>query len=143
MPVQKSQHITNENFICTIDFWYMRSLICWVLFLIACSDKQTPDALDSKQTDSLSLPQVTYLADLPDSLQPKVTYLDQGPKPVTKIFPIPTPTRTFIDPLTGRLLPPDVHGEGFFTAYTTGSSFKTIRIGKHTLRFWAAEQIRL
>lgn len=57
--------------------------------LFSCNNKQQenkPTAGVSKQ-DTFSPPHITILADLPDSLRPKVTLLDTAPKPRTVIVP--------------------------------------------------------
>jgi len=120
MPHRKNQNLTSGKlFCCRGVFREWSYFIAGLFFLFSCSEKQPQSQPTGTKTDSLARPQITYLADLPDSLQPKVTYLEHGPKPVTKIFSIPTPTKTFIDKATGLLLPPEVHGEGFFTSLTT------------------------
>lgn len=64
-------------------------------------------------------PKVTVLADLPDSLQPKVTYLNTSPKPDTKTITIPPPGSIFMDSVTGQPIPPAAQGKALFTHYTT------------------------
>ncbi len=79
--------------------------------------KLQPLAIESK--NARPLPKVTVLADLPDSLQPVVTYLKDLPEPETRVFSIPPPAKTFIDSVTRLPLPPELHGRGFFTNYTS------------------------
>lgn len=90
-----------------------------VLSLISCHQKETPAFTKNDRRDSIPAPEVTVLADLPDSLRPLVTYLDKSPKPVTTQFTIPPPTEIFIDSMTGDNIPAIAQGIGFFKNYNT------------------------
>jgi signal transduction histidine kinase/ligand-binding sensor domain-containing protein len=84
----------------------------------SCSERPSPPEAEIIE-DHITPPKVTVLADLPDSLRPKVIYLDQQPKPITNVFSIPQPSKSFVDSLTGLPLAPYMHGTGFFTHYTS------------------------
>ncbi|MEP7324194.1 MAG: two-component regulator propeller domain-containing protein, partial [Saprospiraceae bacterium] len=94
---------------------------CLTIFIILCSCSQEGHQNKEKERikDKFTMPGKTILADLPDSLQPKVTYLDDVPKPTSKKITIPPPSKTFIDPRTGVQFPPYAQGYGSFTNYTT------------------------
>ena len=88
-----------------------------LLFLYSCSDKEPLSNPAVSKVDSFPPPKVTILADLPDSLQPKVVYLDKVPKPKTHIFTIPPPTKTFVNSVTGLALPLCAQGLSSFTHF--------------------------
>ncbi len=58
-----------------------------LLFLFSCTGKKQNSSTIPNEQDSLAPPQVIVLADLPDSLQPKVTLLDSVPTPLSVTVP--------------------------------------------------------
>ncbi|MCB0700462.1 MAG: hypothetical protein KDC11_11460 [Chitinophagaceae bacterium] len=57
-----------------------------LIFTVACTNRQATVSVEKAQ-DSIIPPKVTVLADLPDSLQPRVVMLDTMPKPEKYIMP--------------------------------------------------------
>ncbi|MBK8498344.1 MAG: hypothetical protein IPL52_05890 [Flavobacteriales bacterium] len=82
------------------------------ILLSACDQGRDPEATATPQQDSLVLPVITVLAELPDSSRPKTIYLDSVPAPLT----VGVPTKaggsytvdTYRGPVTFRLKPPQV-----------------------------------
>ncbi len=64
-----------------------------ILFLIAlfcfssCSENNKQKENKTAKQDNIVAPQVTLLANLPDSLKPKQTFLENVPKPLSVIVP--------------------------------------------------------
>ena len=89
--------------------------------------------------DTLLPPKVTVLANLPDSIKPTETFLENSTQPLTVLIPatkggsyitqnpggpvriqlLPAMTHTFVDPVTHLPVLPEVQGTGFFTTYAT------------------------
>src|SRR6187399_3783333 len=92
-----------------------------ILFTIACNQQgvKQSDSMKEKKSKIHIPPKVTFLSDLPDSLQPRITYLDKVPKPVTKTITLPPPLRTYIDSITGDPIPPGIQGVSFVQHFNT------------------------
>ena len=75
-------------------------LLMSLFIIFACSQNNRKQERAIIKQDSLVPPQVTILANLPDSSKPKVNYLEKAPKPSTILNPKLSITRSFIDSIT-------------------------------------------
>ena len=73
----------------------LASIFFFLLFIFSCTDnRQRPDAAQSTpRQDTLAPLQITILANLPDSLQPKTRPLDALPKP--QFVPVPAKSQIY------------------------------------------------
>lgn len=117
-------------------------LCCSLLILFSCNNnRENSSAKDSATAtkDTIAPVQVTVLADLPDSLQPKTIALDTMPKPLTIFVPAkeggsykveefnglkeyqlkPPEVTFFLDSLTKLPIAPEAQGTGAFTTFNT------------------------
>jgi len=116
-----------------------------VFFLIAaicltsCSQKNEQEVNNTASQDSITHPKVTLLANLPDSLKPKQTFLDSVAKPLTVAIPTkaggsytiqtesgpiaiklePSAVHYLIDTITHLPINPEAQGLANFTTFTT------------------------
>ena len=92
-----------------------------IAFFFGCrAGNEVPENAAIKR-DSTPPPKVTVLADLPDSLQPKVVFLSDHEKPLVNKFKMPDPLKIFFDSITGRFIPREFQGKGWFNQYTAES----------------------
>ncbi len=118
---------------CTIRR-FIRAALLGVAGLLAASCAQNTDQPGkANATARWSPPQVTILANLPDSSQPRVTLLAEKPQLTITLNAKPATTRSFIDTLTQLPLAPEVQGTGFFTRYTTDDGLSSDMIACSTM----------
>jgi len=117
-------------------------LIFWLIALISvssCSQNNKQEINKTVKQDSIPPPQVTLIANLPDSLKPKQIFLDSVEKPVTITVPtkaggsyfvqesgsqkaimlMPPKIHHFIDSITHLSINPEAQGLANFTTFTT------------------------
>src|SRR5258706_16132403 len=89
-----------------------------LFFIFACSQNNRKEERAAIKQNNL-VPQITILATLPDSIKPKVNYLQKAPKPLTILNPKLSVTHSFIDSITHTVIAPEAQGIGLFTNYNT------------------------
>ncbi|MEO6220616.1 MAG: hypothetical protein ABIO81_09330, partial [Ginsengibacter sp.] len=81
-------------------------LLTSLFIIFACSQNNRKQERAIIKQDSF-VPQVTILANLPDSSKPKVYYLEKAPKPSTILNPKLSVTHSFIDSITHTVIAPE------------------------------------
>ena len=137
-----SMNVNPDNLNTAFSTAFCRKFILFtgvLLFIHGCTQNNKPEAISTITRDSIPYPQVTVLADLPDSNKPRQTALENVPQPFTFTVPgkssnshaeprangpvstklLPPVTHYLIDQITGLPTPPDAQGKGLFTTYTT------------------------
>ncbi|HYK45588.1 MAG TPA: two-component regulator propeller domain-containing protein [Parafilimonas sp.] len=95
------------------------SIISLTLIVSSCSENKKRQVSEGATNDTISYPQITVLASLPDSNKPVTISLASMPKPFVTQQLSPAPVHEYVDSITGSPIPADAQGRGFFTNYTT------------------------
>lgn len=111
-----------------------------LFFLCACnSDREVESNAKTNDREPVAAVKITVLTDLPDSLQPKTTFLKNAPRPQTVVVPrnaggsynvltngkvrqiklLPPTVHRFTNSLTHRALPVELQGIADFTNFTS------------------------
>ena len=103
--------MSNDSVLYTL-FFFTASL------LVSCTS-QNDIQRDAQASLTIPPPGITTIADLPDSLKPKVILLDTMPAPISRVINIPPSTKSYVDPVNGFAIAPEAQGKSVFKNYTT------------------------
>ena len=95
-----------------------------IVLLVSCSGKQQTPPTNESNNDGIKTPHITRFSDLPDSLKPKVTFLKDVPKPLVTKLGKPDLKKSFVDSITGKIIPPEAIGRGNFTTFGSDDGLK-------------------
>jgi len=124
MSTVKKQILAHLQYLSAKRFGGLHYFICGIFFLASCSGKQQAQPPAGIKKDVITLPPITILSDLPDSLKPKVTYLKDVPKPSVIKLGKPELKKSFIDPVTGKTIPAEAIGRANFTTFGSDDGLK-------------------
>src|SRR5690349_17116222 len=94
-------------------------LLIALFILFSCYQKRTQYSSINKMNDKIIAPQVTLLANLPDSNKPKIIFLEKAQKPKKIFIRNPPTVHSFFDSITHETISPKAQGNCFFTSFTT------------------------